>query len=157
VYTVEAVVLPRTEHSSDWCRRVFLADGMTQWEGANVAAYIILQDIMVQFPEVVAWATAEAFPRVDPYRPVWGQPGGNALEVSSDEAQSSAGPATSAMFAMMKTCACVMSVVDSMEHALHYANVKQLAQMTMQRDQVVQELETVQALNDALNEEIQQL
>jgi hypothetical protein len=47
VYTVEVVVLPRTEHDSDWCRRVFLADGMTQWEGANVADYRILQDIMV--------------------------------------------------------------------------------------------------------------
>jgi hypothetical protein len=47
VYTVEAVVLPRIERDSDWCRRVFLADGMTQWECANVAAYRILQDIMV--------------------------------------------------------------------------------------------------------------
>jgi hypothetical protein len=90
VYTVEAVVLPRTEHDSEWCRRLFLGDGMTQWEGANVAAYRILQNIMVQFPEVFARATAEAFPRGDPYRPVWGQPGGNALELSSDEAQSSA-------------------------------------------------------------------
>jgi hypothetical protein len=47
VYTVEAVVLPRIEHNSDWCRRVFFADGMTQWEGANVVAYRVLQDIMV--------------------------------------------------------------------------------------------------------------
>jgi uncharacterized protein Yka (UPF0111/DUF47 family) len=67
-----------------------------------------------------------------------------------------------------------MGMVDSMEHALHYANVKQreaqerfdtkmealnkqLAQMTMQSDHAVQELEAVQALNDALNEEIHQL
>jgi hypothetical protein len=54
----------------------------------------------------------------------------------------------------------MMGMVDSMEHALHYATVRQreaqerfdteiealneqLAQMTMQRDQGVQELEAV--------------
>lgn len=80
---------------------------------------------------------------------------GMALVGGADEAESSNGPATSAIFALMKAYSYMEGVVNHMDIALHRASVvrremqegfdteldrttEQLMQMTASRDQVVQ-------------------
>ena len=166
MYTVEVDVPSRDPQDHVWCRRVFALQGRTPWDGANQVAYTVLRDIMEDHPEVVAQATAGVFPTADPYQSVWRQPGATVLGASSSEREHCAGPAGSAMAALMATYGCLSRSYDHLDHILseeiaahhqgqeaHATEVDllttQLAHLTIERDQARQrEQETAQQLSD---------
>ena len=164
VYTVEVDVPSREDQDHVWCRRVFALQGRTPWDAANQVAYTALRDIMEDHPEVVAQATASIFPTTDPYQAVWRQSGATVLEASSLEREHCAGPAGSAMAALMATYGCLSRSYEQLDHVLseeiaaqhrrqeeHTTEIDllttQLAQLTVERDQALQrEQETAHQL-----------
>jgi hypothetical protein len=98
---VTAVVRAKGD-DPNWGGWHFESKGRTPKEGADRAAYMVLQEIMERFLGELAIAIARVFPRGDPYTSVWNQPKGGALEGGSVEHQYSDNAAMSALFAMIK-------------------------------------------------------
>jgi hypothetical protein len=98
---VTAVVKPRGDDPA-WGGWHFGSSGRTPKEGAGKAAYLILRDLMDNFPEELAIAMPGIFPRDDPSNSKWEQPEGSALAGGASEQQHSDTAAMSAMFAVMQ-------------------------------------------------------
>lgn len=96
-----AVVCARGDES-DWNGWNFEGRGRTPREGADRAAYTILQDIMERFSGELATAMPGVFPRGDPYASIWEQTTGSALGGGTSEHLHSDNATMSAMFVVMK-------------------------------------------------------
>jgi len=110
---------------------------------------------MERFPQELAHAFPEVFPRGDPYTSVWDQSEANALERSADEDQHSDSTAMSAMFTMMKTygglercLGCLFGSLLTVQDEKRQLQCEfdseverlqaELARVTLERDQAVQ-------------------
>ena len=78
------------------------SDGQTPWEGAQVAAFEVLNEICQEFGDELVNGPIGSFPRVDPSQTVWTQTGDNSLVRDRDERAGSSTSATSDMYAVMK-------------------------------------------------------
>jgi hypothetical protein len=167
---VEAIIPPRGD-DPNWGGWFFGSKGRNPWEGANRASFAALKDIMNSSPEILARALVGVFPRGDPYTSVWSQPKGMALTGGVEEGQGSDNPAMSAMFAMMKTYACLERSFGRLEEAFlvtcdekrqvrrEYEEeieriTGELTRMTLQRDQATHKedvaMQDILALRDQL-------
>jgi len=81
---IEAVV-PTSGGDPTWGGWVYESRGSTPFQGGSRAAFIVLRDIMVRFPQELAHSFAGVFPWGDPYTSVWDQSERSALERSVDE------------------------------------------------------------------------
>ncbi|KAL5647149.1 hypothetical protein ACJX0J_041504, partial [Zea mays] len=170
------------ERVSRRCSTFLSEYGRTPKEGAWRTAYKILHDLMDRFPRELAIAMLGVFPQGDTFNPKWEQPEGSALAEGGSEQQHSDTAASSAMFAVMqlynnseRNLGMVNSSISVAQDELHQAHEAhaaelarvqaELAQMTLERNGVVQERDIVlldntlwaEAWNANLHEEIHQL
>ena len=121
---------------------------------------------MEDHPEVVAQATSSIFPTADPYLSMWRQQGSTILEGSSAEREHCAGPAGSAMAALMATYCGLARSYDQLDHIIDDGLAERrraqealtteverltttLAQVTLKQDQAVQQnLDAMQQIQD---------
>jgi hypothetical protein len=77
-------------------------EGRIPVEGAEGVAFRVIQDIMSGFPNELAAALADTFPRDDPRDAIWVQPQGSALVRGPNKGQASNNHAMSAMYAAIR-------------------------------------------------------
>ena len=78
------------------------SDGQTPSEGAQVAAFEVLNEIYHEFGDELVNGPVGSFPRVDASQTAWTQPGGNALIRDQDERAGGSNASMSAMYAVMR-------------------------------------------------------
>jgi len=161
---IVTVVIRARGDESDWIGWNFEGKGRTAREGADRAAYIVLQDIMERFPGELANAMPGVFPRGDPYGSIWEQTVASALGGGTSEHLYSDNAAMSAMHAMMKAYRGVERSLGMTSTSLSLAQEEKrqlqrdydeqieelqadLAQLTLETDQAIQQKETIGAEN----------
>jgi hypothetical protein len=99
---VVEITVPALGDAPEWDGWHLEFEGRTPVEGAEGAAFHVIRDIMIRFPNELAAALAGTFPQDDPRDTIWVQPQESALVRGPDEGQASDNHAMSAMFVAIR-------------------------------------------------------